>query len=62
MRCVARRVAHPLPWTAPPPAQRYEDCLPPTYTSSLWCEATAAYNKFQGADPITHPEVGRFKQ
>ena len=36
--------------------------LPGTFTSSLWGEATEAYLKFQGADPISHPEVGRFKQ
>ena len=36
--------------------------VPGTHKSSLWQEATNAYLKFQGADPISHPEVGRFKQ
>jgi len=40
----------------------YADAVPGTYKSSLWQEATAAYLKFQGADPISHSEVGRFKQ
>mmetsp|Transcript_14329 Transcript_14329/g.42786 ORF Transcript_14329/g.42786 Transcript_14329/m.42786 type:complete len:83 (-) Transcript_14329:25-273(-) len=40
----------------------YADGLPGTFTSNLWGEATEAYLKFQGADPISHPEVGRFKQ
>ena len=45
-------------------AQRaiYADALPGTFKSSLWSEATAAYLKFQGADPISHPENAGFKQ
>jgi len=51
----ASRSSHPL-------LLRYADGLPGTFTSNLWGEATEAYLKFQGADPISHPEVGRFKQ
>jgi len=40
----------------------YADALPGTFKSSLWSEATAAYLKFQGADPISHPENAGFKQ
>ena len=40
----------------------YADALPGTFKSSLWSEATEAYLKFQGADPISHPECAGFKQ
>ena len=35
--------------------------VPGTHKSSLWQEATNAYLKFQGADPISYPEVGKPK-
>jgi hypothetical protein len=37
------------------------DAVPGTARSSLWSEATNAYLKFQGADPISYPEVGKPK-
>ena len=44
------------PFIDPSPLRR-----PGTHKSSLWQEATNAYLKFQGADPISYPEVGKPK-
>lgn len=35
----------------------YYGQTPGTWRSTLWGEATQSYLKFQGADPISYPEV-----